>query len=81
MIIIVLIGKFGINIAYILVIKILIYKSYQNKFQIEVKKMKARGNFEKISDVIMILGGLSYYVIAAYYLLTKLSQNYSLITG
>ena len=43
--------------------------------------MKARGNFEKISDVIMILGGLSYYAIAAYYLLTKLSQNYSLITG
>ena len=42
--------------------------------------MKALGNFEKLSDVMMILGGLSYYATAAYYLLSKLSQNYSLIT-
>ena len=43
--------------------------------------MKTQRNYGKISDVIMILGGLSYYVTAAYYLLTKLSQNYSFITG
>jgi len=43
--------------------------------------MKALKSFGKLSDVMMILGGLSYYATAVYYVLTKLSQNYSLITG
>ena len=42
--------------------------------------MKKQKNFGKISDIIMIMSGLSYYATAAYYLLSKLSQNYSLIT-